>query len=82
MPAMKPSLSSLPARRRVRSIEVARVMLVMALLATTVAACPGIPNDGRYATFDGGRSNNRAELPAPPRGESAELPVPELPVPL
>jgi hypothetical protein len=37
--------------------------LVLAVL-TALAACSGIPNDGRYATHDGGRSNNRAEAPA------------------
>jgi|HubBroStandDraft_6_1064221.scaffolds.fasta_scaffold391756_1 hypothetical protein len=34
------------------------VVLIMLLL---LAACPGIPNDGRYQDHDGGRSNFRAE---------------------
>jgi hypothetical protein len=33
------------------------VVLIMLLL---LAACPGIPNDGRYQDHDGGRSNFRA----------------------
>ena len=37
------------------------VVLIMLLL---LAACPGIPNDGRYQDHDGGRSNSRAESPA------------------
>jgi hypothetical protein len=37
-----------------------------AVLATTlVAGCAGIPNDDRYQIHDGGRSNTRAEAPAP-----------------
>jgi hypothetical protein len=32
-------------------------VLAMMLL---LAACPGIPNDGRYQDHDGGRSNFRA----------------------
>ena len=36
------------------------------MLATTlVAGCAGIPNDDRYQTHDGGRSNSRAEAPVP-----------------
>ena len=31
--------------------------------ATLIAACSGIPQDGRYQTHDGGRSNTRAEAP-------------------
>ena len=42
-----------------------------AVLATTlVAGCAGIPQDDRYQIHDGGRSNSRAEVPAP----SATLP--------
>jgi hypothetical protein len=37
-----------------------------AVLATTlVAGCAGIPQDDRYQIHDGGRSNTRAEAPAP-----------------
>jgi hypothetical protein len=38
--------------------------LLAAIGIALVAACSGIPQDGRYATFDGGRSNNRAEAPS------------------
>ena len=41
----------------------ARLVVLVILLA--LAACPGIPNDGRYQDHDGGRSNSRAEAPAP-----------------
>jgi hypothetical protein len=34
------------------------------MAAASVAACPGIPNDGRYQDHDGGRSNTRAEAPS------------------
>jgi hypothetical protein len=34
-----------------------------AIAAITLAGCPGIPNDDRYQTHDGGRSNTRAEAP-------------------
>jgi hypothetical protein len=42
----------------------ARLVVLVMLLA--LAACPGIPNDGRYQDHDGGRSNSRAEAPAAP----------------
>jgi len=42
------------------------VILAAVLTATLVAGCSGIPQDGRYQTHDGGRSNNRAEAPAFP----------------
>jgi hypothetical protein len=32
-------------------------------MALFVGACPGIPNDGRYQSHDGGRSNFRAMTP-------------------
>jgi hypothetical protein len=35
-----------------------------AIAASTLAACSGPENDGRYATHDRGRSNNRAAVPA------------------
>ena len=31
------------------------------VVAGLLAACPGIPNDDRYQTHDGGRSNTRAQ---------------------
>ena len=39
--------------------------LAAALAAIFVAGCAGIPNDDRYQTNDGGRSNSRAEAPVP-----------------
>lgn len=43
------------------------VMLVatiaVGLLAGSLAGCAGIPQDDRYQTHDGGRSNTRAEAP-------------------
>ena len=39
--------------------------LAAALAATLVAGCAGIPQDDRYQIHDGGRSNSRAEMPAP-----------------
>ena len=42
-----------------------RIVLLMAVLAAAaVAGCAGIPQDDRYQTHDGGRSNTRAEAPA------------------
>ena len=40
-------------------LRLGAVMFAAALLA----ACPGIPNDDRYQTHDGGRSNTRAQAP-------------------
>ena len=40
---------------------VTRLAMMMALLFA--AGCTGIPQDGRYQTHDGGRSNTRAEAP-------------------
>lgn len=38
-----------------------RILGIVALLAAAfVGACDGIPQDGRYQTHDGGRSNTRA----------------------
>ena len=40
------------------------VAVLAALIVVTVAAgCSGIPQDDRYQTHDGGRSNTRAEAP-------------------
>jgi hypothetical protein len=41
------------------SLKVAMTVAAM-LAAVLVAACSGIPQDGRYQTHDGGRSNFRA----------------------
>ncbi len=37
--------------------------LAVAIAVGLVASCAGIPQDGRYQTHDGGRSNTRAEAP-------------------
>ncbi|MBL6653264.1 MAG: hypothetical protein ISP49_16830 [Reyranella sp.] len=42
-------------------------MLAALLAALLVAGCAGIPQDDRYQTHDGGRSNTRAELPVATR---------------
>jgi hypothetical protein len=42
------------------------VMLMAAIAAAAVAGCAGIPQDDRYQTHDGGRSNTRAAAPANP----------------
>lgn len=39
------------------------LILIAAIAATLITGCAGIPQDGRYQTHDGGRSNNRAEAP-------------------
>lgn len=36
------------------------VMLLAVIAAALVAGCSGIPQDDRYQTHDGGRSNSRA----------------------
>jgi hypothetical protein len=41
--------------------------LIVLLAATLVTGCAGIPQDGRYQTHDGGRSNTRAEVAAATR---------------
>jgi len=44
-----------------------KVAIAMALIAAVlVAGCKDIPQDDRYQTHDGGRSNTRAEAPAIP----------------
>jgi hypothetical protein len=46
---------------------VRQVAIVIALIASVlVAGCKDIPQDDRYQTHDGGRSNTRAEAPANP----------------
>jgi hypothetical protein len=43
---------------------VRRITILASLLAALViAGCAGIPQDDRYQTHDGGRSNTRAEVP-------------------
>jgi hypothetical protein len=45
-----------------------RIALLIAVMAAAfVAGCSGIPQDDRYQTHDGGRSNSRAEAPAATR---------------
>jgi hypothetical protein len=46
----------------IRKVAIA-VTLIAAVL---VGGCNGIPQDDRYQTHDGGRSNTRAEAPAIP----------------
>jgi len=44
-----------------------KVAIAVALIAAVlVAGCKDIPQDDRYQTHDGGRSNTRAEAPAIP----------------
>lgn len=44
-----------------------QIAIAVTLIATAlVAGCKGIPQDDRYQTHDGGRSNSRAEAPAIP----------------
>jgi hypothetical protein len=49
--------------KRFRFKSLASLAAVVA--ATFVAGCAGIPQDDRYQIHDGGRSNTRAEAPAP-----------------
>ena len=49
--------------KRFRFKSVASLAALVA--ATFVAGCAGIPQDDRYQIHDGGRSNTRAEAPAP-----------------
>lgn len=47
---------------------VRHVAIVVALIGTVIlTACEGIPQDDRYQTHDGGRSNTRAEAPTATR---------------
>ena len=44
-----------------------KVAMAVALTAAVlISGCKGIPQDDRYQTHDGGRSNTRAEAPAIP----------------
>ncbi|MEA2811357.1 MAG: hypothetical protein QOG78_2728 [Rhodospirillaceae bacterium] len=52
-----------PDMKRFRFKSLASLAAVLA--ATFVAGCAGIPQDDRYQIHDGGRSNTRAEAPAP-----------------
>jgi len=45
---------------------VAALALAVTIATGLVAGCAGIPQDDRYQTHDGGRSNSRAEAPAAP----------------
>jgi hypothetical protein len=46
---------------------VRQIAIVVALIgAALVTGCKDIPQDDRYQTHDGGRSNTRAEAPADP----------------
>ena len=40
------------------------VRVIVLIAVVLVAGCAGIPQDDRYQTHDGGRSNTRAEVPA------------------
>ena len=62
-------------------MKASRVLGVLAALAAAglLAGCPGIPNDDRYQTHDGGRSNTRAQAPAERQEKSSAL-VPVLAV--
>jgi len=40
--------------------------LAAVIAVALVASCAGIPQDDRYQTHDGGRSNTRAEAPGSP----------------
>lgn len=47
---------------------VRQVAIVVALVTCVlVTGCKDIPQDDRYQTHDGGRSNTRAEVPAATR---------------
>jgi hypothetical protein len=52
--------------RDMKTFRLKPLAALAAVLATTlVAGCAGIPQDDRYQIHDGGRSNSRAEAPAP-----------------
>ncbi len=51
---------------RLRSAAMLAAMIAMTFATTFVSGCAGLPQDGRYQTHDGGRSNFRAEVPAAP----------------
>ena len=51
---------------RMKTLGFQKVAALAAMIAATlVAGCAGIPQDDRYQIHDGGRSNTRAEAPAP-----------------
>jgi len=56
-------------------MKASRVLGALAALvaAGMLAGCPGIPNDDRYQTHDGGRSNTRAQAPAERQEKSSAL---------
>lgn len=70
---------------RVRFASVRKQIMILLSVKTygllalmTVTACQSLPGaDGRYANFDGGRSNFRASLP--PSGDTAPLNEPQRP---
>ena len=43
------------------------VPLAVVIVAMVLGGCSGIPQDDRYQTHDGGRSNSRAEAPTATR---------------
>ena len=47
-------------------LKLTTLALLAALAAGTLAACSEEAADGRYATHDRGRSNNRADIPTAP----------------
>jgi hypothetical protein len=49
-----------------------KTVRALAILAAAglLAGCPGIPNDDRYQTHDGGRSNTRAQAPGDQQRQS------------
>jgi len=52
---------------RLKTIRLRSAAVLAAMIAATfVSGCAGLPQDGRYQTHDGGRSNFRAELPVAP----------------
>jgi hypothetical protein len=52
-----------------------KTVRALAILAAAglLAGCPGIPNDDRYQTHDGGRSNTRAQAPDEQQRQSPAL---------
>jgi major membrane immunogen (membrane-anchored lipoprotein) len=58
---------------RSKPFTTAAVLLAAVLTATLMTACgsTGTPQDGRYQTHDGGRSNFRAEAPTIPESTRA-----------
>ena len=52
-----------------------KTVRALAILAAAglLAGCPGIPNDDRYQTHDGGRSNTLAQAPDEQRRQAPAL---------